>query len=126
MTPLFSPASTCVRVCAWSIALLSTLPAAAADSGPRPSRSALSEESIPLQTATFPERPRPIIDLPWNPFYGPGIIPRGHAMPTGMVVQPTFIVFGTARELTPWPRGCAEARAAGLHSIERIVLLRGG
>ncbi len=50
-----------------------------------------------MQTATFPERPRPIIDLPWNPFYGPGIIPRGHAMPTGMVVQPTFIVFGTAR-----------------------------
>lgn len=80
------------------VALLSG-PAAshAADYAPGFKTPLISDEAIPLQLDTFPERPAPLLELGNNDFFGPGPIPRGHALPTGAVWQPQFVVFGELR-----------------------------
>jgi len=61
------------------------------------SENRLSDQPIPLQTATFPKRPEPIVEIGQNPFLGPGFIYPGFISPTGAVWQPVFIAYGTLR-----------------------------
>ena len=77
--------------------LISFCLAAAAFSAEADSPSRLSDQPIPLQTATFPARPAPIVEIGQNPFLGSGYIAPGFISPTGAVWQPVFIVYGTAR-----------------------------
>ncbi len=58
--------------------------------------SRLSDERIPLQTETMPERPKLLLEL-GNPYLGTGRIKRGVELPTGAVWQPTLILFGSLR-----------------------------
>lgn len=61
------------------------------------SKSRLSDVSVPyLDTKSFPPRPKPIIEI-GNPFFGSGNITHVMKLPTGEVLTPTFIVFGTYR-----------------------------
>ncbi|MEO6876307.1 MAG: hypothetical protein ABI222_15940 [Opitutaceae bacterium] len=53
--------------------------------------------AIPLNPATFPARPAPIIEIGQNPFLGNGYIAPGFVIPTGAVWQPVFIAYGTYR-----------------------------
>jgi hypothetical protein len=55
-----------------------------------------SDEPAPLDLATFPERPAPIIEL-GDKFLGNGNIQKGITLPTGEVISPNFWVFGTYR-----------------------------
>lgn len=57
----------------------------------------ISDQVIPLQLAGFPKRPPLLVEWGRNDFFGPGPIPRGHALPTGAVWQPQFVVFGEIR-----------------------------
>ena len=75
-----------------SFCLVSTAFSDATDASGR-----LSDQPIPLQTATFPARPAPIVEIGQNPFLGSGYIAPGFISPTGAVWQPVFIVYGTAR-----------------------------
>jgi len=77
--------------------LISLCLAATAFSADTDSPSRLSDQPIPLQTATFPARPAPIVEIGQNPFLGSGYIAPGFVSPTGAVWQPVFIVYGTAR-----------------------------
>jgi hypothetical protein len=55
-----------------------------------------SDQPAPLDLATFPERPAPIIEL-GDHFLGNGNIQKGITLPTGEVISPNFWVFGTFR-----------------------------
>jgi len=64
---------------------------------PPGSKSRLSDVGVSqLDTASFPPRPAPIVEL-GNPFFGTGKINYAYTLPTGEVITPTFIVFGTYR-----------------------------
>ena len=65
-------------------------PAAFAD------QSMISDQVIPLQTANFPERPAPILEL-GDPFFKTGEIRKGYLLPTGAVWQPTLMIWGDFR-----------------------------
>jgi hypothetical protein len=55
-----------------------------------------SDQPAPLDLATFPERPAPLIE--WgDKFLGNGNIQKGITLPTGEVISPNFWVFGTYR-----------------------------
>ncbi|MAB79595.1 MAG: hypothetical protein CMJ89_09620 [Planctomycetes bacterium] len=56
----------------------------------------LSDKAIPLQVDDVPERPHPILEV-GDPFLGTGEIRRGIEIPTGAVLQPSLLVYGTAR-----------------------------
>ncbi len=56
----------------------------------------LSDEPLPLQVERVPERPRPVLEL-GDPFLGTGPIGEGVTLPTGAVLQPSFLVFGNLR-----------------------------
>ena len=58
--------------------------------------SELSDEYIPLQLSTFPNRPKPLLEF-GPPFLGTGRIGRGFTMPGGAVWRPSFILFGALR-----------------------------
>ena len=58
--------------------------------------SELSDEYIPLQLDTFPNRPKPLVEL-GPPFLGTGRIGRGFTLPGGAVWRPSFILFGALR-----------------------------
>src|SRR5580692_4080022 len=77
--------------------LISLCLAATAFSADADSPSRLSDQPIPLQPATFPARPAPIVEIGQNPFLGSGYVAPGFVSPTGAVWQPVFIVFGTLR-----------------------------
>ena len=55
-----------------------------------------SDQPAPLDLATFPERPAPIIEL-GDKFLGNGNIQKGITLPTGEVISPNLWVFGTFR-----------------------------
>ena len=86
--------ATCV-----ALACLLSIPAAVAagdgSGGERTSR--LSDEAVSLiDPDSFPERPRPIVDL-GNNFLGTGTLRPGFSIPGGAVWQPSLLVFGTFR-----------------------------
>ncbi len=56
----------------------------------------LSNEALPLQVDDVPTRPHPIFEL-GDPFLGTGPIRPGITMPTGAVLQPSLLVYGTSR-----------------------------
>jgi carboxypeptidase family protein len=58
--------------------------------------SRITNEYIPLQLATFPKRPKPLVEL-GTPFLGTGNIGQGFKIPTGAVWLPSFLAFGTLR-----------------------------
>lgn len=60
------------------------------------SASRLTDERIPLQLDTMPERPKPLLEL-GAPFLGTGTLHPGYRLPTGAVWQPNLLVFGTFR-----------------------------
>jgi hypothetical protein len=60
------------------------------------SPSRISDEAIPLQLETFPERPSPILEL-GDPFFDHGKISQGYLLPTGAVWQPSFVMWGDIR-----------------------------
>ena len=60
------------------------------------SGSRLSDEYIPLQLDSFPERPKPLLELGPR-FLDTGRIGRGFAVPGGAVWRPSFLLFGTLR-----------------------------
>ena len=64
------------------------------DDGEHSSR--LTDERIPLQIESVPERPKLLLEL-GNPYLGTGRISPGFELPTGAVWQPTFILYGTLR-----------------------------
>ena len=55
-----------------------------------------SDEPIPMQLDSVPERPTPIVEF-GNPFLGKGPIDPGFKTWTGAVWQPALIIFGTYR-----------------------------
>lgn len=55
-----------------------------------------SDEPIPMQIDSVPERPTPIVEF-GNPFLGGGPISPGFTTWTGAVWQPSFMIFGTYR-----------------------------
>ncbi len=55
-----------------------------------------SDQPAPLDLATFPERPAPIIEL-GDKFLGNGNLQKGITLPTGEVISPNFWVFGQFR-----------------------------
>lgn len=56
----------------------------------------LSDTVIPPQVELVPDRPRPLIE--WgDPFLGTGEIEPGIPLPTGQVIQPSFLVYGVGR-----------------------------
>jgi hypothetical protein len=72
-------------------------PASVLPAAPPGSKSRISDEGVTqLDTASFPPRPKPIIEI-GNPFFGSGLISHAVTLPTGQVLTPTFIVFGTFR-----------------------------
>ena len=58
--------------------------------------SQLSDQYIPLQLDTFPNRPKPLLEL-GPPLLGTGRIGRGFTLPGGAVWRPSFVLFGTLR-----------------------------
>jgi len=64
------------------------------DSGHGASR--LTDEHIPLQVESVPQRPKFLLEL-GNPYLGTGRIKPGFELPTGAVWQPSLILFGTLR-----------------------------
>ena len=60
------------------------------------SASRLTDEHIPLQVDSVPQRPKFLIEL-GNPYLGTGRIKPGFELPTGAVWQPSFIAFGALR-----------------------------
>lgn len=55
-----------------------------------------SDQPAPLDLATFPERPAPLIE--WgDKFLGNGNLQKGITLPTGEVISPNFWVFGNYR-----------------------------
>jgi len=56
----------------------------------------LSDVPIGLQLDDVPSRPHPILEL-GDPFLGTGPIRRGIEIPTGAVLQPSLLVYGTSR-----------------------------
>lgn len=54
------------------------------------------DEPAPLKLDTFPERPKPLLELGPD-FLGPGEIGEGITLPTGAVWQPSLLVFGQYR-----------------------------
>ena len=65
------------------------------DSGEH-SQSRLSDEYIPLQLDSHPNRPKPLLEL-GPPFLGTGRIGRGFTLPGGAVWRPSFVLFGSIR-----------------------------
>ncbi len=59
-------------------------------------RSRLTDRVLDLQLDKVPDRPKPILEL-GDPFLGVGPIHPGYKLPTGMVLQPSLIVYGTYR-----------------------------
>jgi hypothetical protein len=55
-----------------------------------------SDQPAPLDLATFPERPAPIIEL-GDKFLGNGNLQKGITLPTGEVISPSLWVFGQFR-----------------------------
>ena len=66
----------------------------ALDRPPRQSR--ILAEMIPLDVSKVPPRPKPILEL-GDPFLETGPISRGVELPTGYILQPSLIVYGTYR-----------------------------
>ena len=60
------------------------------------SGSRLSDEYIPLQLDSFPQRPKPLLELGPR-FLDTGRIGPGFSVPGGAVWRPSFLVFGTLR-----------------------------
>ncbi|MGB0581641.1 MAG: hypothetical protein ACPGVU_18245 [Limisphaerales bacterium] len=59
-------------------------------------RSRFSDEPAPLQTESFPERPKPLLE--WgDKFLGNGNIQDGFTLPTGAVWHPSLWVYGNYR-----------------------------
>ena len=58
--------------------------------------SRLSDEHVPLQLDTVPDRPRPLLEL-GPPLFGTGRIGRGFRVPGGAVWRPSFVLFGGLR-----------------------------
>ena len=56
----------------------------------------LSDEALPLQVDEVPERTRPLFEL-GDPFLGSGPLQQGIELPTGAVLQPSLLVYGTSR-----------------------------
>lgn len=76
---------------------LSTLAGAASQDQDEEKTSRISDEKVvEIDTKSMPKRPKPIIEL-GNPFLGSGNIRRGWELPTGMIVQPELIAYGTIR-----------------------------
>jgi len=59
--------------------------------------SRFSDVPTPLDPATFPARPAPVVEIGQNPFLGSGYIAPGFEIPTGAVWQPVFITYGDYR-----------------------------
>ncbi len=60
------------------------------------SSSRITDEVLPYQVDSLPQRPRPLLE--WGaPFQGPGTISQGFTLPTGAVWQPSFVAWGTYR-----------------------------
>ena len=101
-----------------------------ASGGDDPNR--ITDEYLPLAIDSFPDRPRPILEL-GNPFLGPGPLKDPILSPTGAFWNPSLLVWGTLRSgVTAVDRGnndrsqwanrldlFAEAR---LSSTERLVV----
>ncbi len=51
---------------------------------------------LPPQVESMPNRPKPLLEL-GDPFLGAGALNRGFEVPTGAVLQPSFLLFGTYR-----------------------------
>ena len=60
------------------------------------SSSRLTDEKIPLNIESVPDRVKPIIEL-GEPYLGTGTLSPGFELPTGAVWQPALLVFGTFR-----------------------------
>ncbi len=78
----------------WTLCLAVAFAQVSARAGTETSR--LSDESVPLQIDSMPERPAPLLEL-GDPLLGTGKLYPGLAMPTGAVWQPSFMVWGTLR-----------------------------
>jgi len=89
---LLPPAATVQWSVAALVAALLAAPSAQADDDSR-----FSDVPTPLNPATFPARPAPIVTIGQNPFLGNGYIAPGFVIPTGAVWQPVFIVYGDIR-----------------------------
>jgi hypothetical protein len=90
-----------LRVIALPAVALVYLPLATAQHGDHDDEtgddaSRLTDEYIPPQTSTFPERPAPLFE--WgNGFLEPGELKEPIRLPTGAIWSPNLIVWGTAR-----------------------------
>ncbi len=58
--------------------------------------SRFSDKPAPLDLATFPQRPPPLLEL-GDKFLSTGNLQKGYTLPTGEVISPNFWVFGSDR-----------------------------
>jgi len=83
-----------VGVCSGCLLLFGLLTSAFAQDTNETAR--FSDQPAPLALENFPDRPPPLIEF-GDKFLGTGNLQKGITLPTGEVISPDFLVFGTLR-----------------------------